>query len=151
VDHIGSIQNKRDRTTPLQKAKPPAPASDAREWAKLLAKYREPSHARSISELLVTAGGFAVLWFMAWSALGVSTWLSLLTALPTAGFLVRLFMIQHDCGHGAFFRGRTGNDWVGRAIGVLTLTPYDVWRRSHAIHHASSGNLEKRGIGDITT
>jgi omega-6 fatty acid desaturase (delta-12 desaturase) len=60
-------------------------------------------------------------------------------------------MIQHDCGHGAFFRHRLLNDWTGRAIGVLTLTPYDAWRRTHNIHHATSGNLERRGIGDITT
>jgi omega-6 fatty acid desaturase (delta-12 desaturase) len=62
-----------------------------------------------------------------------------------------LFMIQHDCGHGSFFSGRRANDWVGRFLGVLTLTPYDAWRREHAIHHASSGNLNRRGIGDIDT
>jgi omega-6 fatty acid desaturase (delta-12 desaturase) len=60
-------------------------------------------------------------------------------------------MIQHDCGHGSFFRHRLANDWVGRVIGVLTLTPYDFWRRTHAIHHASSGHLERRGIGDVDT
>jgi omega-6 fatty acid desaturase (delta-12 desaturase) len=86
-----------------------------------------------------------------WAALGIGYWLCLLLAVPAAGFLVRLFMIQHDCGHGAFFRRRTVNDWVGRAIGALTLTPYDAWRRSHAIHHASLGNLGRRGIGDIRT
>ena len=59
-------------------------------------------------------------------------------AVPAAGFLVRLFMIQHDCGHGSFFRGGWANDWAGRAISVLTFTPYDHWRRSHAVHHASS-------------
>jgi omega-6 fatty acid desaturase (delta-12 desaturase) len=64
---------------------------------------------------------------------------------------VRLFMIQHDCGHGSFFRHPLINAWVGRVIGVLTLTPYDFWRRTHAIHHATSGNLERRGIGDIDT
>src|SRR3546814_2220502 len=64
---------------------------------------------------------------------------------------MRLFMIQHDCGHGAFFRHRLANDWVGRAIGVLTLTPYDAWRRAHAMHHAGAGNLARRGIGDIDT
>jgi len=135
----------------LQKTKPSPLAATAREWANILAKYREPSHARSVLELIVTASGFAVLWFMAWAVLGVSPWLSLLTALPAAGFLVRLFMIQHDCGYGAFFRHRLANDWLGRVIGTLTLTPYDAWRRSHAIHHGSAGNLEKRGIGDITT
>jgi omega-6 fatty acid desaturase (delta-12 desaturase) len=86
-----------------------------------------------------------------WAALSFGYWLCLLLSVPAAGFLVRLFMIQHDCGHGSFFRHRAANDWVGRAIGVLTLTPYDVWRRSHAIHHAGSGNLERRGVGDIDT
>jgi omega-6 fatty acid desaturase (delta-12 desaturase) len=70
---------------------------------------------------------------------------------PAAGFLVRLFLIQHDCGHGSFFRHRLANDWVGRAIGVFTLTPYDMWRREHAIHHATAGNLDRRGMGDIRT
>jgi omega-6 fatty acid desaturase (delta-12 desaturase) len=86
-----------------------------------------------------------------WLALDVGYWLCLLLAIPAAGFLVRLFMIQHDCGHGAFFPHRLANDWVGRVIGVLTLTPYDYWRRTHAIHHATSGKLERRGIGDIET
>jgi omega-6 fatty acid desaturase (delta-12 desaturase) len=71
--------------------------------------------------------------------------------LPAAGLLVRLFMIQHDCGHGSFFPSRIGSDCIGRAISILTLTPYDHWRRSHAIHHATSGNLDRRGIGDVTT
>jgi acyl-lipid omega-6 desaturase (Delta-12 desaturase) len=74
---------------------------------------------------------------------------SLLLAMPAAGFLVRLFMIQHDCGHGSFFHNRSANDWVGRVIGVLTLTPYDFWRRTHAMHHAGSGHLERRGLGDV--
>jgi omega-6 fatty acid desaturase (delta-12 desaturase) len=86
-----------------------------------------------------------------WVVLRFGYWLTLVVAVPAAGFLVRLFMIQHDCGHGAFFRHRLANDWVGRVLGVLTLTPYHAWRRSHAIHHASSGHLERRGIGDINT
>ena len=71
--------------------------------------------------------------------------------LLAAGFLVRLFLIQHDCGHGSFFRHRGANDWIGRMVGVLTLTPYDTWRQAHAFHHASAGHLERRGIGDIDT
>jgi omega-6 fatty acid desaturase (delta-12 desaturase) len=66
-----------------------------------------------------------------------------------AGFLVRVFLLQHECGHGTLFTRREANDWVGRFLGVLTLTPYDVWRTSHAHHHAGSGNLDRRGIGDI--
>lgn len=71
--------------------------------------------------------------------------------LPAAGFFVRLFMIEHGCGHGSFFPSRRLNDWVGRITGVITLTPYYQWRRSHAVHHASSGNLDRRGIGDVLT
>jgi omega-6 fatty acid desaturase (delta-12 desaturase) len=123
----------------------------ARKLAGSLARYREPNQLRSVSEVLLTFGAFALLWFAMWATLGLGYWVSLLLSVPAAGFLVRLFMIQHDCGHGSFFRSRAVNDWVGRAIGALTLTPYDVWRRSHAVHHASSGNLERRGIGDIGT
>ena len=123
----------------------------AREWASALARYREPNQARSVIELGITLGLFAVFWLLMWMSLAVSYWLSLLLSVPAAGFLLRLFMIQHDCGHGSFFRRRAANDWVGRAIGALTLTPYDVWRRSHAVHHAGSGNLDHRGTGDITT
>jgi omega-6 fatty acid desaturase (delta-12 desaturase) len=123
----------------------------AREWAHILAGYREGSRSRSVVELLITAGAFAGLWALMWAALDFGYWLSLLIAVPAAGFLVRLFMIQHDCSHGSFFRGRAINDWLGRVIGALTLTPYDSWRRAHAVHHASSGNLDRRGIGDVTT
>jgi omega-6 fatty acid desaturase (delta-12 desaturase) len=76
-------------------------------------------------------------------------WACLPVALPAAGFLVRLFMIQHDCGHGSFFRRRSTNDRIGRIIGVLTLTPYGYWRRTHAVHHATTGNLDRRGMGDV--
>lgn len=123
----------------------------ARNWVPILHRYRTPSHARSLIEIAVTLLPFVLLWAAAWVCLRWSYLLSLAIAIPAAGFLVRLFMIQHDCGHGAFFRQRLANDWVGRAISVLTLTPYDYWRRSHAVHHASSGHLEKRGIGDIAT
>lgn len=80
-----------------------------------------------------------------------SYWLTLLLAIPTAGFLVRLFIIQHDCGHHSFFRSRRANDLLGGCCGVLTLTPYHMWRRSHSRHHASSGNLSHRGHGDVWT
>ena len=126
-------------------------AREARDWMRVLAGYRSPDQLRSFVELAITVAPLFLLWVAMWVALSCSYWLSLLLALPTAGFLVRLFMIQHDCGHGAFFGDRRLNDWVGRAIGVLTLTPYDYWRRSHNMHHAGSGNLGRRGIGDIVT
>jgi omega-6 fatty acid desaturase (delta-12 desaturase) len=116
-----------------------------------LASFREPHHGRSVFELLITIVPLLLLWLSMWFALKLGYGLYLLLAVPAAGCLVRLFMIQHDCGHGAFFRHRLANDWVGRGIGVLTLTPYDFWRRTHAAHHATSGNLDRRGIGDIDT
>jgi omega-6 fatty acid desaturase (delta-12 desaturase) len=128
-----------------------AKAPDAQAWTKILAPYRRASRLRGIVEVLITAAPLVVLWVLVWLALDIGYWLCLLLAVPAAGFLVRLFMIQHDCGHGAFFPHRLANDWVGRAIGVLTLTPYEYWRRTHAIHHATSGKLERRGIGDVET
>jgi hypothetical protein len=84
--------------------------SEAWGWTQILACYRTPSPARSIFELIITAGLFALLWFLMWASLGVGYWICLLLAVPAAGFLVRLFMIQHDCGHGAFFHHRLAND-----------------------------------------
>ncbi len=121
------------------------------QWVKVLSAYRDPSLWRSSFELAVTAGPFVLLWGLAWWSLSVSYWLTLAISLVNAGFLLRLFTIQHDCGHGAFLKNRALSDWLGRALGVLTLTPYDVWRRSHSIHHSGSGNLDKRGLGDILT
>lgn len=116
-----------------------------------LAVYRSPSTARSVFELAITAIPFVILWVLTWAAVDAGRWEGLLLVVPAAGLLVRLFMIQHDCGHGSFFRRRQANAWVGRIIGVATLTPYDFWKRTHALHHASSGNLDRRGIGDIDT
>lgn len=119
--------------------------------SKILSHYVDCDSARSMVELLVTAIPFALMWTLVWLALHVGYWLSLILTVPTAGLLVRLFIIQHDCGHGAFFRRRTTNDWVGRMIGIATLTPYAFWRMTHATHHAAVGNLERRGVGDIDT
>jgi omega-6 fatty acid desaturase (delta-12 desaturase) len=128
-----------------------AVSEDVRAWSHILRPYRTPRVARSVFELLVTVAPFTALWALMWVSLGVGYWLVLLLALPTACFLMRLFMIQHDCGHGACFKGRAANDWVGRVIGVVTLTPYGFWLRTHALHHANAGNLDHRGSGDIIT
>jgi omega-6 fatty acid desaturase (delta-12 desaturase) len=123
----------------------------AREWLSVLARYREPSTRRSLFELAATLVPFLALWALAWMALQVSPWLALALAVLNGAFLVRIFIIQHDCGHGSFLANRKAQDWVGRVLGVLTLTPYAVWRRTHSIHHAHHGNLDQRGIGDVTT
>ena len=124
---------------------------DLRKVARDLAAFRRPSNGRGAVELAITAGPLAVLWLLMWLALDVHYAVTLLLAVPAAGFLLRLFLIQHDCGHGAFLKGRRANDWVGRCIGVLTLSPYDLWRRGHAMHHAGTGNLDRRGTGDVDT
>ena len=129
----------------------PLRADTARHWAQRLAAYRTPSHGRSAFELAVTLLPFLGIWAAALAVLEASPWLSLVLALANAGFLVRLFLIQHDCGHGAFLRPRAASDWLGRALGVLTLTPYDVWKRYHAMHHGAAGHLDHRGIGDVWT
>jgi omega-6 fatty acid desaturase (delta-12 desaturase) len=104
-----------------------------------------------VLQLVATAVPLAALW--AAMAFGVDHgyWIAFILAVPAAGLVVRLFMIQHDCGHYSFFRSRRANDIVGRAIGLFTLTPHKYWRDAHAIHHATSGNLDARGIGDVTT
>jgi omega-6 fatty acid desaturase (delta-12 desaturase) len=123
---------------------------EGRRWVKVLARYAAPHPRRSVLELLATAVPFLLLWaLMLFCVERYGPWACLPLALPTAGFLIRLFMVQHDCGHGSFFRRRAINDWTGRLLGVLTLVPYDYWRRTHAVHHATTGNLDRRGMGDV--
>jgi len=122
-----------------------------KDWVMILAKYRDPDAGRSVFELAVSIGPFVALWALAWWSMQVSYVLTLGISVLIALFLVRIFCIQHDCGHGSFFKSRMVSDWVGRGLGVLTVTPYDVWRRSHAIHHSGAGNLDRRGMGDIYT
>lgn len=121
------------------------------DWNALLAPYRSPVLWRSIYQVVNTVIPLVLLWaVMLWS-LRIGYWLTLLLAVPTALLFVRLFMIQHDCGHFSFFRSRRANNAVGSVIGVLLLVPYVYWRKTHAIHHATSGNLDHRTYGDIDT
>ncbi len=120
-------------------------------WNKLLDPYSRANNRKAWFQLSTTAVLFIINWaLMLWS-LGVSYWLTLLLALPAAGLQIRLFIFQHDCGHGSFFGSSRSNNMVGRLIGVLMLTPYSYWRRTHAIHHASSGDLDRRSFGDVET
>ena len=121
------------------------------DWNALLAPYRQPVAWKSVFQLTSTAVLLGALWLaMLWS-LEVGYWLTLVLAAPAALMVVRLFMLQHDCGHGSFFRSRRANNVVGSALGVVTLVPYAYWRRTHSLHHAGSGNLDARGFGDIDT
>lgn len=120
-------------------------------WNQALSPFIGPDTRKSLFQLLSSAVPFFGLWYLSYLSLGVSYWLTLFLAVPTAGFLMRLFMIQHDCGHGSFFRSRKVREILGFWIGVLTLTPYAYWRKTHAYHHAHSGDLDRRGFGDIET
>ena len=131
-------------------SKTPAPVGTP-AWLKRLTPYRHSNGWRSLFELAVTVIPFGGLWALSGFLVAHGFYWGLLLTIPAAGFLLRLFMIQHDCGHGSFFGRRRLDDWLGRVIGVLTLTPYDCWRKTHAIHHASTGNLDARGIGDVRT
>ncbi len=123
----------------------------AAQWIKKLAAYREPSVWRSWFEIMITLPPFIALWGLAAWTTSISYLISIPICLLAAAFLVRLFIIQHDCSHGSFFKSKRANDWTGRALSIFTITPYDLWQRSHIIHHSSHGNLQRRGIGDILT
>jgi omega-6 fatty acid desaturase (delta-12 desaturase) len=132
-------------------APPPALPANVRQWPRFLGLYREPSTGRSLIELAVTLGPLFAIWTLMWASLQIHPVLCLILSVPAGGFLMRLFLIQHDCSHGSFFQRRYLNDWLGRALGILTFTPYDYWQRTHAMHHAGVGNLAQRGIGDVMT
>jgi acyl-lipid omega-6 desaturase (Delta-12 desaturase) len=122
----------------------------SRSWQKIVAPYAHADHGRACAQLLNT--GLPFLLLIAALTYGARTCYAavLPLAVPAIFLLVRLFIIQHDCGHGSFFASRGANDLLGRVIGVLTFTPYAFWQQDHAIHHATSGNLDQRGIGEIT-
>jgi acyl-lipid omega-6 desaturase (Delta-12 desaturase) len=131
-----------------------APAEECRQaprWRELVAPYARADGRRGNLELLCTALPFLALVTAIFCGLVHEIWVALALILPAAAFLVRLFVIQHDCGHGSYYKERWANNLLGRAIGVFTLTPYAFWRQDHAVHHAASGNLSRRGIGDIET
>lgn len=120
-------------------------------WKAVVAKFEKPSLPRALWQIVNTFGPYALLWYLMYRSLAVSWWLVVPLAILAAGFLVRIFIIFHDCGHGSYFKSRRANNIVGFISGILTFTPYLHWRWEHNIHHASSGHLDKRGTGDIWT
>lgn len=118
-------------------------------WAQVLKEFARPSTARGLLELFLTAIPLLGIWIAMALTLDAGYWIALLLSIPAGVLVARLFMIQHDCGHYSFFRSRRANDWLGTVIGIFTLTPHGYWRRSHAVHHATAGDLDRRGIGDI--
>ena len=128
-----------------------SPLSSYPSWKDLVTKYQKSHLAKSIWQICDSFIPFFVIWYLMYLSLDLSYWLTILLSLPAAGFLVRMFIIQHDCGHGSFFKSKRANEFLGMFASIFTLTPYHYWRKSHAIHHAGMGNLEHRGIGDIYT
>jgi omega-6 fatty acid desaturase (delta-12 desaturase) len=120
-------------------------------WRAVVAAYVGSDVRRSLFQLVTTLSLLAVAFVVAYKALAWSLPVALLLAIPTGGLLVRTFILMHDCAHGSLFASRRANEIVGAVTGALTLTPFAQWRRDHALHHASSGDLDRRGHGDIPT
>ena len=120
-------------------------------WQKVIAKYQKPQRWRSSWQLVDTLIPYAVLWYGMFLSLQISYWLTLALSMVAAGFLVRIFIIFHDCGHGSFYKSQKANQFWGFVTGVLIFTPDRDWWHKHAQHHAKSGDLDSRGIGDVWT
>jgi acyl-lipid omega-6 desaturase (Delta-12 desaturase) len=116
---------------------------------KSVAPFAKTKTKKSIFQLINSIVPFIMLWFFAYKSLSVSFWLSLVCSIIAAGFVVRIFIIFHDCAHMSFFKSGKANRIVGTLTGIITHFPFEKWKRSHALHHATSGNLDKRGDGDI--
>lgn len=126
-------------------------AQESLNWKTLVSKYHKSNLWKSIWQLSNSLILFLMTWYLMYLGLGINYWITLVLALPAAGFTIRLFIIQHDCGHGSFFSSKKYNDLTGMFISIFTLTPYHYWKKSHAIHHANTGKIEHRGVGEIYT
>jgi len=124
---------------------------NAADWKKIVARYQEPSAPRAVWQIVNTLVPYALLWYLMYLSLAVSWWITVPLAILAGAFLVRVFIIFHDCGHGSFFKSRLANDVWGFLCGILTFTPYYHWRWEHSLHHATSGDLDRRGTGDVWT
>jgi len=121
------------------------------DYKETMIKYQRPALGRALWQVLNTLLPYAALWYLMYLSLEVSYWLTAGLALIAAGFLVRVFILFHDCGHSSFFKSRKANDVLGIITGILSFTPYYHWRWQHAVHHATSGDLDRRGEGDLWT
>ena len=133
----------------------PKPSPESRlktvTWRNLVDPYMTPDNKRSIWQIVNTIIPLVATYCLMYLSLSYSFWLTLALALPAGGFMLRTFIIMHDCGHGSFFESARANHWAGTICGILVNTPYFQWTHEHAIHHATSGNLDRRGVGDVVT
>jgi omega-6 fatty acid desaturase (delta-12 desaturase) len=126
-------------------------ATEKFKWQGIVSKYAFPETWRSLWQVANSVIPFFVGWYLMYRSLEIGYWLTLILAVPTAGFMVRCFIIFHDCCHGSFFKSIKANDRLGLVLGVLVVTPFYQWKHSHAIHHATAGDLDRRGTGDVYT
>src|SRR5690625_535353 len=120
-----------------------------RQLRKNVAPFAQSDTKSSVRQLFNTLLPFFLLWFLAYQSLNISVWLTVALSIIASGFVIRIFIIFHDCTHYSFFKNNKANRIVGTITGIITLFPYEKWKRNHSIHHATSSNLDKRGIGDI--
>jgi len=120
-----------------------------KELNKSVAPYAKPDNKRAVKQLINTVLPFLILWYLAYQSLSISVWLAIPTAMLAGGFVIRLFIIFHDCTHQSFTNHKKANRIIGTITGIITLFPFEKWKREHNVHHATSGNLDKRGTGDI--
>lgn len=127
------------------------PINSDRQWEKIIMKYNQPVLKKSIWQIINSVIPYIFLWYLMYRSLEYSYWFTLLLSVIASGFLIRIFIIFHDCGHRSFFKSKKANEIIGKIMGILTFTPYYKWHHQHNVHHATSGNLDKRGIGDVWT
>jgi len=140
-----------ENTIETPRSSPGAPEGKRHSWKEIVARYQRPAPGRAAWQLCNTVIPYVGLWWLMYRSLAVSFWCALPLALLAGAFLVRLFIIFHDCAHNSFFKARWANEMLGNVAGVLCFTPFYRWRWEHSVHHASSGDLDRRGIGDIWT
>jgi len=121
------------------------------KWQGIVSKYAYPETWRSLWQVFNSVFPFFVMWYLMYRSLEIGYWLTLILAVFAGGFMTRMFIIFHDCCHGSFLRTMKANDRLGLVLGVLVLTPFYQWKHSHAIHHATAADLDRRGIGDVYT
>jgi len=121
------------------------------EWIEIISRYNKPDPVKSWWQVINSVGPYILLWFLMYKSIEISYWLTLLLSVFAAGFMVRIFIIFHDCGHGSFFKSKRLNKIVGIFTGLIVFTPYNKWHHEHLIHHQTVGNLDKRGTGDVKT
>ena len=125
--------------------------NETKDFVEHCKKYQKANNIKALTQILNTVVPFFIMLFIMFYNFNSHYWITAILTIPAAGLLVRMFIIQHDCGHGSFFTTRKWNNRIGRFMSLFTWTPYDFWRKTHNMHHASSGNLDNRGFGSIET